>query len=162
ESNHPGDAAVEFERIAASPTEDRAVRREAQLRSADLYEKAHNAPKMVASLEKFIADYPTPIADAMEARQRLADAAGRGADAAGREGNVARQLQWDREIVDTDARAGAARTDRTRFLAAKAQLALAEPARDSFRSIHLVAPLKKSLAAKRKSLEAALAAYKQA
>jgi tetratricopeptide (TPR) repeat protein len=155
ESNHPAEAAVEFDRIAASPTEDRAVRREALLRSADLYEKAHNTPKMVANLEKFVVDYPTPLADSMEVRQRLADAAGQ-------QGNVTRQLQWDREIIEADARAGAARNDRTRYLAAKAQLALAAPPRDAFRSIHLVAPLKKSLAAKRKALESALAAYKAA
>ena len=38
------------------------MRREALMRSADLYDKAHNAPKMVASLEKFVTDYPTPAA----------------------------------------------------------------------------------------------------
>jgi tetratricopeptide (TPR) repeat protein len=155
QGNRPAEAAVEFERIAANPSEDRAVRREALLRSADLYQQAHNTPKMVASLERFVADYPTPIPDAMEARQRLADQAAK-------DGNTAREQQWYREIVKTDAQAGPARTDRTRYLAAKAQLALAAPARDAFRSVHLVAPLKKSLVAKRKALEAALAAYKTA
>jgi tetratricopeptide (TPR) repeat protein len=58
--------------------------------------------------------------------------------------------------------AGAARTDRTRYLAAKASLALAEPARDAFREVKLVAPLNRTLAAKRKSLEGALAAYREA
>jgi tetratricopeptide (TPR) repeat protein len=155
EANRPAEAAAEFEHIAGNSAEDRGVRREALLRSADLYQKAGNAPKSVAALEHFVTDYPTPVADAMEARQRLADQAQR-------DGNSAKQLQWLREIVRTDAAAGAARTDRTRYLAAKAQLQLAAPARDAFRSVHLVAPLKKSLVAKRKALEAALADYKAA
>ena len=67
---------------------------------------------------------------------------------------------WQREIVKADAGAGAQRTDRTRFLAANAQLALAEPARDAFRAVRLAAPLKKSLAAKKQALETALDGYK--
>ena len=55
----------------------------------------------------------------------------------------------------------AARTDRTKYLASKAQLALAAPTRDQFRSIKLVAPLKQSLVAKKKSLDAAVLAYKE-
>jgi hypothetical protein len=46
--------------------------------------------------------------------------------------------------------------------AARAQLALAAPTRDAFRAVRLVAPLKRSLAAKRKALEAALVAYRSA
>ena len=155
EAHRPGEAAVEFERIASSAGEEAGVRREALLRSADLYGQANNTAKTVAMLEKFVAEYPTPLADAMEARQRLADQAGKS-------GNVARQRDWEREIVRSDAAAGAARSDRTRYLAAKAQLDLASPARDAYRDIRLVAPLKKSLAAKRKALEAALAGYKAA
>ncbi len=45
-------------------------------------------------------------------------------------------------------------------LAAEAQLALAEPARDAFRAIKLTSPLKKSLAAKKQAMETALAGYK--
>ena len=155
EANHPGKAAVEFERIAANETEERGVRREATLRAADLYQKANDAPKTVAMLEKFIAQYPTPLADAMEARARLAEQAAKNHD-------TQRQLYWDREIVRADAQAGAARTDRTRYLAARAQLQLAAPVRDAFRDVRLVAPLKKSLVAKRKALESAVDAYKVA
>jgi len=58
--------------------------------------------------------------------------------------------------------AGASRTDRSRALAAKATLTLAIPVRDEFVRIKLVAPLKKSLAEKRKAMEAALKAYEAA
>ena len=99
--------------------------------------------------------YPTPVADSIEARQKLADIAGTA-------GQVDKQRYWQREIVNADRTAGAGRTDRTQYLAAKSQLALASPARDEFRDIALVLPLKTSLAKKKKAMEAALGAYKTA
>ena len=155
QANRPGQAASEFEKIAADPAEDRAVQREALLQSADLYAKSNNVPKAVSMLEKFIASNPTPIVDAEEARQRLADYAAKSGDSPKRD-------YWYREIIKVDSQAGAQRTDRTHFLAAKAQLALAQPARDAFRAVRLTAPLKKSLVAKRKALDAAMEGYKKA
>ena len=155
EANRPGQAAGEFERIAASPTEEPAVRREALLQSADLYARASNTPKAVAMLEKFVETNPTPVADAVEARQKLADYAARG-------GDVSRRDYWYRQIISADAQAGAQRTERTHYLAAKAQLALAAPARDAFRAVQLTVPLKKSLIVKRNALEAAMDGYKAA
>jgi tetratricopeptide (TPR) repeat protein len=155
EGNRPGLAAVEFERIAADVKETKQVQREALMQSADLYTKANNMPKAVTMLEKFVSTNPTPISDAMEARQRLADIAGKN-------GDVVKRDTWYREIVKADSTAGGARTDRTKYLAAKAQLSLAEPVRDAFRGVRLTAPLKKSLVGKREALDRALNAYKQA
>jgi len=155
ETNRSGDAAVEFERISSNATEETGVRHEALSRAAELYGKAGNDPKSVAMLQRLVAEYPTPVPEAIEVRERLAQMAAKS-------GDTAREQQWLREIVHADAQAGPARTDRTRYLAATAQLKLAEPLRDSFRAIRLVAPLKKSLVAKRQSMEAALAAYKAA
>jgi tetratricopeptide (TPR) repeat protein len=155
EAHRSGEAAAEFERIAANPAEDRKVQREALLQSADLYAKANNTPKAVSMLERFISTNPTPMSDAEEARQRLADYAGKS-------GDVTKQDYWYREIIKADSQAGAQRTDRTHYLAAKAQLAMAQPARDAFRGVRLTAPLKKSLVAKRKALEDAMTGYKRA
>ena len=155
EAGRPGEAAGEFEKIATNPAEDRAVQREALLQSADLYAKANNVPKAVSMLEKFVASNPLPIVDAEEARQRLADYAGKS-------GDVSKRDYWYREIIKVDSQAGAQRTQRTHYLAAKAQLALAQPARDEFRTVRLTLPLKKSLVAKRKALEAAMDGYKKA
>ena len=69
---------------------------------------------------------------------------------------------WQREIVKADAASGAGRTDRTKYLAARASLALAAPTRDTFRALKLTSPLNRSLAPKRRALEAALNAYKGA
>jgi hypothetical protein len=106
-------------------------------------------------LEKFVATNPTPVADAEEARQRLADYAFKA-------GDFNKRDFWYREIIKVDGQAGGQRTDRTHYLAAKATLTLAEPAREAFRSVHLSAPLKKSLVAKRKALETAMDGYKKA
>ena len=155
EANRPADAAVEFEHISTNATEEPAVRREALTRAAELYGKAGNQVQMVAMLEREVADYPTPVPEAIEVREQLATLAAKA-------GNTSREQQWLREIVRADAQAGPARTDRTKYLAATAQLKLAAPLRDAFRSVRLALPLKKSLVAKRQSMEAALAAYKTA
>ena len=155
EANRPADAAVEFEHISGNGTEEPAVRHEALTRAADLYGKAGNTVKTVAMMEREVAEYPTPVPEAIEVREQLAQQADKA-------GNATREAQWLREIVHADAQAGSARTDRTKYLAANAQLKLAQPLRDSFRAIRLVTPLKKSLVAKRQSMEAALAAYKAA
>ena len=84
------------------------------------------------------------------------------ADYAAKSGDIGKRDYWYREIIKADAQGGAQRTDRTHYLAAKAQLALAQPARDAFRAVRLTAPLKKSLVAKRKALEDAMNGYKKA
>ncbi len=154
QGGHPAQAAAQYERIAENQKEDRAVMREAIIKSADLYAKSGDNARSTTMLERLVRDYPTPVADAIEVRQRLLDAAAKS-------GNVERQRYWQHEIVKADATAGSGRTDRTKYLAARAQLALTEPARDTFRSIRLVAPLKQSLAAKKKALEVAVQAYKE-
>jgi TolA-binding protein len=155
ESNHPAQAAVEFERISQSPGESPDVQREATLRAADLYDKAGNTTKSRAMLEAFVKHFPQPLNPAMEARNKLSVIATKLGDTGARD-------YWLKDIIGADRAAGAARTDRSRALAAKATLTLAIPVREEFLRIKLVAPLKKSLAEKRKAMEAALKAYEQA
>ena len=82
-------------------------------------------------LEKFVAANPTPLADAEEARQRLADYAAKAAI-------ITRRDYWyQRDHQGRCRRRAPQRTERTHYLAAKAQLALAQPARDAFRAVRL-------------------------
>jgi cellulose synthase operon protein C len=155
ETHHPAQAAVEFEKIALTPGESADVQREATLQAADLYDQAGNTAKSRAMLESFVKRYPQPLNPAMEARNKLTLIAVKAGDTQARD-------YWLRDIIVADRAAGAARTDRSRALAAKATLTLAIPAREEFKRIKLVAPLKKSLAEKRKAMEAALKAYEQA
>jgi cellulose synthase operon protein C len=155
ESNHPGQAAVEFEQIAQTSGEAPDVQREATLQAADLYDKSGNTAKSRAMLEAFVKHFPQPLNPAMEARNKLSQITAKAGDTAARD-------YWLRDIIAADRAAAATRTDRSRALAAKATLTLAIPLREEFKSIKLVVPLKKSLAEKRKSMEAALKAYEQA
>jgi tetratricopeptide (TPR) repeat protein len=106
-------------------------------------------------LEAFVKRFPQPLNPAMEARDKLEQMAVKSGDTQARD-------HWLAEIIAADRTAGASRTDRSRLLAARATLTLAAPVRDEFLRIKLVAPLKKSLAAKRKAMEAALNAFSQA
>jgi len=152
ESNHPGEAAAEFERIAQNPTEDPAVQREAVQQAADLYARTGNRPKATVMLEQLVARYPTPLDPAIEARQKLADYALKDNDRT-------RYEKWLKEIIQADSQAGKSRTDRSRLYAARASLVFAEPTKDEFAAVKLTAPLKKSLAAKNKALQVAIKAY---
>lgn len=155
ETRQLGPAAVELERMAdgnADPTE---FRREALWRAADLYQKANRPADAQRSYEKFVARYPLPLDPAVEACQKLADLASASRDLKGRD-------RWLNEIIEADRRAGAARTERSRYLAAKATLLFAEPAGASFSALRLNAPLKKNLAAKKEAMERALDAYGRA
>jgi tetratricopeptide (TPR) repeat protein len=154
QGGHAAQAAAQYEHIAENRQEDRAVVREAIVKAADLYAQSGDTARSAAMLERLVRDYPTPVVDAIEVRQRLLDAAAKS-------GNLERQRYWQREIVKADASAGSGRTDRTKYLAARAQLALAEPTRDAFRATKLVAPLKQTLTAKRKAMESAVQAYKE-
>jgi cellulose synthase operon protein C len=153
--SHPAQAAVEFESIAQSSGESADVQREAIMQSADLYATAGNIAKSRQMLEAFIKRFPRPLNAAMEARNRLAELALKSGDTQARDA-------WLREMIAADAGAGAARTDRSKALAAQGTLTLALPLQAQFTQIKLVMPLKKSLAAKRKAMEAALKAYSQA
>ncbi len=145
-------AAVEFERIASSPQQTPEAQREALSQAATLYEKAGDGNHAVSAWTAYVQRFPAPLAPALEARLKLADLA----SAAGDEHARSKQLE---AIVAADRTAGAERSDRSRYLAAKASLELAAPARDAFDSIKLVVPLKKSLEAKKNAMQAALRGY---
>jgi Flp pilus assembly protein TadD len=91
----------------------------------------------------------------MEARQKLADIAKQ-------QGAGAARVSWLEEIIKSDKAAGSSRTDRTKYLAAKASLELALPARDAFNAVRLTLPLKKSIEAKKASMQRAIGALQAA
>ena len=103
-------------------------------------------------LNRIIAQFPDPLTESIEARYRLLQIAESNGDEAGR---VAR-LQ---DLVAADASAGSQRSDRTRFLAARASLELAEPVRQRFEVVKLTQPLADSLKVKKSLMEDVIAAY---
>jgi tetratricopeptide (TPR) repeat protein len=155
EAGRPGEAAGEFERIAASAGEAPDVQRSALWQAAELYEKSGQPARAMAAYANYVQRFPAPLAEAVEARLKLADHARETGDFMGRR-------QWLEGIVAADRDAGGQRTDRSRYLAALAQLELTAASRDAFHSITLVAPLKQSLASKKTAMEQALAGYQAA
>ncbi|MFQ5486985.1 MAG: tol-pal system YbgF family protein [Gammaproteobacteria bacterium] len=147
-------AAQEFERIGTGGGEP-ALRREALWRAAEMYAKADKTSKAAAAYKRYLKDFPQPFAMALEARQRLAEL-----NLA--VGNTRRYHYWLRSVMEADRTAGAARSERSRSLAAQAALVLARPALAAFRKVALKAPLEKSLKTKKQRMEKALAAYQQA
>lgn len=155
ESGRPRDAATEFDRIADTAAEPADVRRAARWQAAELYASAGDMPAARRTYAAYVREFPTPVAPAIEARNELASLAQRTGDAADRE-------RWLEDLVAADAAAGAQRTERSRYLAAQASLELARPLDAAARAVRLVVPLDRSLLARKKAQEAALAAYARA
>lgn len=154
ENNQPVRAASEFERLAGSET-DPGLKREATLTTATLYQQAGRDEQAIAAYKRFVDRYPQPAESAMEARYQLVLLYGKA-------GQPDKQLYWQKQLVDADRKAGRDRSDRTRYLAAHAQLALAEPDYRTYRQVQLQEPLQKNLARKKKYLQAAIDGYKAA
>ncbi|MCS6943870.1 MAG: tetratricopeptide repeat protein [Sutterellaceae bacterium] len=144
-------AAAEFERLVGTQR-DAQLARAGLWQAAELYEKARQRPAAAKAYERYLAQYPQPLEAAVEARYRLARLARE-------DGNTARELHWMREVQRADAMAGAARTDRTRYLAALATLTLAQPVVEEYRKVALVEPLKQTFKLKKTKFEQALKAY---
>jgi TolA-binding protein len=152
ETGRANEAAAEFERIAVADSSDDVVRREALWKAAELYEAGGIVASEKRVLEDIVARYPDPLPESIEARNRLLEIA----ELQGNSAEVAARL---RDIIDADARAGEQRTDRTRYLAAKASVRLAEPLRERFEVVQLTQPLAESMKQKRSLMEDVIEAY---
>ncbi|MDH3533696.1 MAG: hypothetical protein OEO82_12255, partial [Gammaproteobacteria bacterium] len=151
-SGRGAEAAGEFERIAVAENSSDEVKREALWKASELYEQSGSAGNEQRVLEDIISRYPDPLAESIEARYRLLEIA----RASGDERVVTARLN---ELIQVDATAGAQRSDRTRFLAAKASLELAEPVRRRFDVVKLTQPLAESMKLKRSLMEEVIEAY---
>ncbi|HSN70021.1 MAG TPA: hypothetical protein VLT59_00865, partial [Steroidobacteraceae bacterium] len=145
-------AAAEFERIAGSAGEADEVRQAAAWQAAELYEGSGLSADAARVYAGYVRDFPRPHDPAMEARARLVDLSTQLNDASARD-------LWRRELIRADREAGAARSDRSRYLAAHAALGLTESAVAAYAAIRLVEPLDQSLAAKQTAMERALELY---
>jgi TolA-binding protein len=144
-------AAAEFDRIAGA-TKDPQIARGALWQAAGLYDKAGTREPAAAAYERYVKQYPEPLEAAEEGRYRLSWYANQ-------DGNSAHELKWMKEILQADQGGGGGRTDRTRYLGAKAALALAAPAYEEYHKVALVEPLKAQLKLKKAKMEQALKAY---
>jgi hypothetical protein len=120
--------------------------------AAELYEQAGQTEHAVRVYRRYVEQFPRPLELALEARYKLA----RLYKSANDNKSYLSELQ---QIVDSDARAGGERTDRTRYLAAVSALALTEPLYERFVEIKLVKPFEKNLARKKAAMKEATDAF---
>ncbi len=140
-------AAAEYERIETE-TQDVAVRREALQLAADLYVDAKETDKAMQVYRRYVSYFPKPLEPALETRNKIADVL------KSRKETTA-YLEELKLIVTADARAGAERTDRTRYLGASASLVLTEPLFGQFAEIKLVKPFDKNMLKKKTAFKTA-------
>ena len=144
-------SAAEHERIAAEAT-DPELAREALLTAAELYDQVHILDDTVRVYQQYADEYPRPLDLAMEARNRLSEI-------------FKSELDYERyyaqlnDIIDADREAGTDRTDRSRYLAAKAALVLAEQSYRRFADLELTQPFEESLAEKQLRMDIAMATF---
>jgi cellulose synthase operon protein C len=159
ESGKPAQAAVEFEKVAATAKEPE-LARSAQWQAAELFSKAADkaparSPQLAVAIrawERYAQAYPQPLENAVQARWTLAQLNKQ-------DGQSAKSVAWLRAVQQTDAGAGAARTPITRSLGGQATLALAEPVFDDYKKVQLVEPLQRQLKLKKEKMDSVLKAY---
>ena len=101
---------------------------------------------------KMVDYFPVPIEGAIETRHKMAEIYLE-------QGERKQYIYQLKQIVAGDAVAGKGRTDRTKFLAAKASLVLAEPKLEEFKKVELVKPFKKNLKKKKNRMRSAIDTY---
>ncbi|MDH4314665.1 MAG: tetratricopeptide repeat protein [Gammaproteobacteria bacterium] len=155
ETGRSAEAAGEFERIAADPDSSDEVKREALWKASELYQASAETASEQRVLQNIVAQYPNPLSESIEARFRLLEITEASGDSRARDRMLA-------EIIEVDATAGSQRSDRTRYLAAKASLELAEPVRYRFMTVKITQPLAESLKLKKSLMEDVLKVYGEA
>ncbi len=150
-------AATELEKLAFSPyvSSTSKGKRDLLWQSAELYAKAGHTKDAARLYKKYIHLYPQPFMQALEARQNLLDYYQT-------QKNYRAARYWMKDIIHADQKAGTQRSDRSRYLAAKASLQLAAPFRYAYQKVRLSIPLKKSLKKKKRLMKQSLKAYQQA
>lgn len=144
-------SAAEHERIAAE-SEDPELRRQAMLVAGDLYEEAGSTDNALRVYLGYASEFPRPLDIALEARTKAAEIFRL-------KNEHARYYEELQQIVALDQAAGSDRTDRSKYLAAKSALILAEQLFAKFVELKLQQPFEESLAEKQRRMDATMAAF---
>jgi tetratricopeptide (TPR) repeat protein len=140
-------AASEYERIERE-TDDKEIRRDALLVAAELHEQDGSSTNALKVYQRYVEYFPEPVELNLENRHKICLIL--------KEQNEFKSYLEELEtIVVVDASAGEARTPRTRYLAGKAALVLAEQDFDAFTAVKLDNPFKVNLEIKRELMQVA-------
>ncbi len=145
ESGQLSRAAGEYERLA-SESEDPELRSDALLVAGDLYEQSHVQDRALDVYIRYVNEFSEPVETALETRNKIAEIY----KAANKESLYHQELE---QIVRIDADAGSKRTGRTRTLAGRAALVLAEQLYRDFVAVKLRQPFETSLQEKQQRMD---------
>jgi tetratricopeptide (TPR) repeat protein len=148
ESGQLARAAGEYERLG-STSEDPTLRSESLLVAGDLYEQSHAPERALEVYQRYVSEFPAPIETALETRFKIAGIH----KAASHQALYKQELS---EIVRLDAQAGKERTARTRTLAGRSALVLAEQVYGDFVAVKLRQPFEASLQEKKQRMDATI------
>lgn len=151
EAGELSQAAAEYERVAKE-SDDPALRAEALLLAGNLYEQSNRSDSALDAYARYVEQFPKPVETAVETHAKMAAILKTN-------GDTARYHEQLEKIVQIDGAAGAERTDRTRNVAARAALTLAEPTYTEFAAIELRQPFERSLRDKRRDMDAAIKTF---
>jgi hypothetical protein len=150
ESGELSHAAGEYERLA-SESKDETVRRESLLVAGDLYQKANANDKALIAYGHYVTEFPKPFEAAVETHFKMAEIHKGAHDDALYQKELA-------EIIRIDGAAGPERTGRTRTLAGRSALVLAEQRYQAFVVVKLRQPFEASLKDKQQRMDATIKA----
>lgn len=127
----------------------------ALFQSAEYFEKAKDLDNALAMYKRYAHDYKRPFNPAVEAHHKLDEIYLA-------QGDDTKRLFWMNKIVWLHLGAKEEKTDRSKYLAAKAAFELAENERLKFERVKITLPLDKSINEKNKRMKLALERYTQA
>jgi len=148
ESGQLSRAAGEYDRLA-SESEDPVLRGDALLAAGDLYQQSNANEKALDVYRRYLDQFPRPVEAAIETRFKISEIYKARHD----ESLYQKELA---EIVKIDATAGSERTSRTRTLAARSALVLAEQLYRDFVAVKLHQPFETSLKGKQQRMDATI------
>ncbi|MBW2476971.1 MAG: tetratricopeptide repeat protein [Deltaproteobacteria bacterium] len=153
EGGQLAEAAVEYERIERE-SDDAEIRRDALLTAAELYKQTGDDDRALRAYQKYVVLFPEPVELNLETRHEISLLLLAKTDMEG-------YFEELRTIVAVDAAAGKNRTQRTRYLASKSGLILAEEAYARFVAVQLVKPIETNLRTKQALMKAATQQFNQ-
>lgn len=151
ESGEVEKASEEYEKVSYLPAKPE-LQVEAHWQAAELAEQAARTDRALDLYKAFVKRFATKVERSIEARQRLIELYER-------KDNIKNAQYWRVQLIQAHDKVSASATERSRYLAAKASFALAEPIFDAYRKVKLSVPLKKSLKLKKARMDKALNAY---
>ena len=153
ENGQLANAAGEYDNIASQST-DPALRSEALLVAGDLYGQSKSRERSLDAYIRYVNEFPKPVETALETRLKIAEMYKSSHD-------DSLYNQELKKIVTIDAGAGPERTGRTRTIASRSALVLAEQTYADFTAVKLRQPFEASLQEKQKRMDATIEAMDQ-